>query len=171
MTTDLQYPVGRFTYSRPYTEAERDEWIQQIEQTPAEVRRAFEELPEGGLDTPYRPGGWTARQVIHHLPESHMTSFLRFKLAMTEVEPAIKGYEEAVWAVQPEVATMPPEISLDLLEALHKRWVVFLRALKPEDWSRTFRHSEQGLVTLDRTLGLYAWHGRHHTAHLRLIRA
>lgn len=169
MTIDRQYPVGKFTYTRPYSETEREEWIRQIEQAPAAVRRAFEELPEGGLDTPYRPGGWTARQVMHHLPESHMTSYLRFKLAMTESEPAIKGYDEAVWAVQPDVATTPPEISLVLLEALHTRWVAFLRTLKGADWGRTFRHSELGLVTLDRNLGLYAWHGRHHTAHLRLI--
>lgn len=170
MTTDLQYPVGRFTYGRPYTEAEREELIRQIEQAPAELRRAYEELPAGGLDTPYRPGGWTARQVIHHVPESHMNSYLRCKFAMTEPEPTIKPYDEAVWAVQPDVATTPPEVSLDLLEALHKRWVAFLRTMKPKDWERTFRHPELGVVTLDRTLGLYAWHGRHHTAHLRLIR-
>ena len=170
MTSDLQYPVGRFSYDRPYSEAEREERIRQIEQAPAEMRRAFEQLPEGGLDTPYRPGGWTARQVIHHVPESHMNSYLRFKLAMTETEPTIKPYDEAAWAVQPDVATTPPEISLSLLEALHNRWVAFLRTMRPEDWSRTFRHPELGVVTLDRSLGLYAWHGRHHVAHLHLIR-
>jgi hypothetical protein len=167
MTTDLQYPIGRFSYERPYSEAEREELIGQIESAPAELRRAFEEFPAGGLDTPYRPGGWTARQVVHHVPESHMNSYVRFKLAMTESEPTIKPYDEAAWAVQPDVATTPPEVSLDLLEALHRRWVAFLRTLKPEDWKRTFRHPELGVVTLDRTLGLYAWHGRHHVAHLR----
>jgi hypothetical protein len=170
MTTDLQYPIGRFSYSNPYTEAEREELIRQIESAPAELRRAFEELPAGGLDTRYRPGGWTARQVIHHVPESHMNSYVRFKLAMTESEPTIKPYDEAAWAAQPDVDTTPLEVSLDLLEALHRRWVAFLRTLKPEDWSRTFRHPELGVVTLDRTLGLYAWHGRHHVAHIQLIR-
>jgi hypothetical protein len=169
MTTDLQFPVGKFSYERPYTDAERSTLIAQIEQAPAELRRAFEQLPAGGLDTPYRPGGWTARQVIHHVPESHMNSYLRFKFAMTESEPTIKPYDEAVWAVQPDVATTPPEVSLALLEALHLRWVSFLRSLKPDDFKRAYRHPELGLVTLDRALGLYAWHGRHHAAHLRSI--
>ena len=169
MKSDLQFPIGKFSYSGPYSEAERYALIAQIEQAPAEIRRAFEQLPPGGLDTPYRLGGWTARQVIHHVPESHMHSFLRFKFAMAETEPTIKPYDEAVWAVQPDVATTPPEISLTLLDALHQRWVAFLRTLKPEDWNRTFRHPELGVVTLDRTLGLYSWHGRHHAAHLRSI--
>jgi uncharacterized damage-inducible protein DinB len=170
MNTDPRYPIGRFSYEGPYSEAQRTELIEQIERAPGELRRAFEQLPAGGLDVPYREGGWTARQVIHHVPESHMNSYLRFKFAMTESEPTIKPYDEAVWAVQPDVATTPPEISLDLLEALHKRWVAFLRTLKPEDWSRTFRHPELGVMTLDKNLALYAWHGRHHTGHLQLIR-
>ena len=170
MTTDLRFPIGKFTYERPYTEAERESLILQIEKAPAELRTAYIELPPGGLDTPYRPGGWTARQVIHHVPESHMNSYIRFKCAMTENEPTIKPYDEAAWAAQPDVATTPLEVSLMLLDALHARWVAFLETLKPEDWSRSFRHPEIGLVTLDRALGLYAWHGRHHTAHLRLIR-
>lgn len=170
MTTDLQYPVGKFSYDRPYTDAEREELIRQIEAAPGELRRAYERLPQDALDVPYRPGGWTARQVVHHVPESHMNSYLRFKLAMTETEPTIKPYDEAVWAVQPDVQSTPPEVSLELLEALHRRWVPFLRSLKGEDWMRKFRHPEIGLVTLDRTLGLYAWHGRHHTAHLEIIR-
>ena len=168
MTTDLQFPIGRFEYERRYTEAERVERIGQIEQAPAEMRRAYEDLSEGG-DRPYRPGGWTARQVIHHVPESHMHSYIRCKFAMTQVEPTIMPYDESVWAVQPDVGTTPPEVSLALLEALHRRWVAFLRTLKEPDWNRTFRHPELGVVTLDRTLGLYAWHGRHHVAHLRLI--
>jgi len=167
--TNLQFPVGRFTYERPYSEAEREELILQIEEAPAQLRRAFQELPPGGLDMPYRLGGWTARQVIHHVPESHMHSYIRFKFAMTEAEPTVKPYDEAVWALQPDVVTTPPEVSLALLDALHLRWVAFLRTLKPDDWNRTFRHPEIGLVTLDRNLGLYAWHGRHHVAHLRLI--
>ncbi len=170
MTTDLQYPVGRFTYTRPYSEAEREERIQQIEQAPAQLLQAFEELPDGGLDISYRPGGWTARQVIHHVPESHMHSYLRFKFAMTETEPTVKPYDEAAWSEQPDVLTTPPLVSLALLDALHRRWVAFLRTLKLDDWSRTFRHPDLGVVTLDRSLGLYAWHGRHHTAHLHLIR-
>ena len=169
MATDLRYPIGKFAYERPYTAEERQELIRQLEETPAELRRAYEQLPTGGVDMPYRPGGWTARQVIHHVPESHMNSYLRFKYAMTETEPTIKPYDEATWAVQPDVASTPPEVSLDLLEALHRRWVAFLRTMKDDDWKRTFRHPEIGVVTLDRTLGLYAWHGRHHVGHLRLI--
>ena len=168
--TDPRFPVGKFTYDRPYSEAERTALIAEIEAAPAEFRRACNELPANGLELSYRPGGWTARQVIHHVPESHMHSYLRFKFAMTEAEPTIKPYDEATWAEQPDVAATDPEISLALLEALHKRWVAFLRMLKPEDWQRTFRHPELGVVTLDRTLGLYAWHGRHHIGHLRLIR-
>jgi hypothetical protein len=169
MKSDLQFPIGKFSYDGPYSDEQRSVFIAQIEQAAGELRQAFEQLPPGGLDIPYRPGGWTARQVIHHVPESHMHSYLRFKFAMAEVEPTIKPYDEAVWAVQPDVATTPPEVSLALLDALHRRWVAFLRTLKPEDWNRTFRHPELGAVTLDRALGLYAWHGRHHTAHLRSI--
>lgn len=169
MKSDPRFPIGKFTYDRPYNEAERAELIRQIEQTPAELRHAYEQLPAGGLDTPYRPGGWTARQVIHHVPESHMNSYLRFKFAMTENQPTIKPYDEAAWAAQPDVATTAPEVSLALLDALHQRWVSFLRTLKGEDWNRTFLHPENGVQTLDRTLGLYAWHGRHHTAHLLSI--
>ena len=171
MTTDLRYPIGRFTYERPYTEQERADRISEIEQLPLEFRHAFEALHEGELDTPYRPGGWTARQLVHHLPESHMNSYIRFKLAMTESEPTVKRYDEGLWAIQPDVATTPLEVSLKLLEALHARWVPFLRAMRPEDWGRRFRHPEDGLLTLDRTVGYYAWHGRHHTAHLQLIRS
>jgi hypothetical protein len=170
MKSDLQFPVGKFTYDGPYSEEQRSTLIAQIEQAPAEMRQAYEQLPSGGIDTPYRPGGWTARQVIHHVPESHMHSYLRFKFAMAETEPTIKPYDEAAWAVMPDVSSTPPEVSLALLDALHHRWVAFLRTLKPEDWKRTFRHPQLGVMTLDRTLGLYAWHGRHHTGHLLSIK-
>lgn len=169
MTTDLHYPIGRFSYDKPYSESERAQLIDQIENAPAEMRKAFEQLPQAAIETPYRPGGWTARQVIHHVAESHMHSYLRFKFAMTQDQPTIMPYDEAVWAVQPDVKSTAPEISLALLAALHQRWVAFLRTLRPEDWQRAFRHPVNGLVTLDQALGLYAWHGRHHTAHLRSI--
>lgn len=165
-----QYPIGKFVYDRPYTPQERTIIIEQIAVAPVEFRRAYEELPPGGIDRSYRPGGWTARQVIHHVPESHMHSYLRFKFAMAEQVPTIKPYDESAWANLPDVASTPPEISLALLDAVHARWVAFLRTLKEEEWARTFRHPEIGIVTLDRTLGLYAWHVRHHTAHLRMIR-
>jgi hypothetical protein len=165
-----QYPIAEFAYERPYTSEERTALIEQIALAPVELRRAFEELPAGGVDRPYRVGGWTARQVIHHVPESHMHSYLRFKFAMAETEPTIKPYDEAAWANLADVATTAPEVSLALLDALHARWVAFLRTLREPDWARTFRHPDLGVVTLDRTLGLYAWHGRHHTAHLRMIR-
>ena len=167
---DLRYPIGKFTWDGAAGEDQRQRFIADLEQAPANLRTAVAGLSPEQLDTPYRPGGWTVRQVVHHLPDSHLNSYMRFKLAMTESEPAIKGYDEALWAELPEAKTAPVEISLALLEALHRRWVLFLRTLAPGDFARTFRHPEHGVMTLDRTLAVYAWHGRHHVAHITALR-
>lgn len=168
--TDLSYPIGRFQFEGEVTPARRAEWIDQIEEAPAKLRAAVSGLSGQQLDTPYRPGGWTVRQVVHHLPDSHLNSYVRFKLALTEDAPTIKPYNEALWAELGEARTAPVEISLALLDALHRRWVLFLRSLRPEDFARTFRHPALGIMTLDRNVALYAWHGRHHVAHITSLR-
>jgi len=165
-TDDLRYPIGRFEFDGEVSERQRREWIAAIAETPARLREAVKGLSEQQLDTPYRPGGWTLRQVVHHLPDSHLNSYVRYRLALTEDEPTIKPYAEARWAELADARTGPVEPSLALLEALHDRWVRLLNSLSPADWSRTFRHPERGISTLDRTLGLYAWHGRHHVAQI-----
>jgi uncharacterized damage-inducible protein DinB len=127
-------------------------------------------LTPAQLDTPYRDGGWTVRQVAHHVPDSHMNAYLRFKFGLTEDAPPIKTYEEKDWARTPEVAATPVDVSLALLDALHGRWVILLRAMTPEQFARTIKHPDMGPTTLDTMLALYAWHGRHHTAHITSLR-
>src|SRR5579864_3273286 len=167
--SDLRYPVGKFEYQGALSETQRSGLIQQIADMPANLRSAITALSDTQLDTPYRPGGWTVRQVVHHLPDSHMNSYVRFKLALTEDEPTIKPYDEARWAELAD-AKAPVEPSLLLLENLHKRWVLLLNSLMPPDWQRTFRHPERGTMTLDANVQLYAWHGRHHVAHITALR-
>ena len=167
---DLRYPVGRYTPPAQISAEQRAEWIDQIAAMPQKLRAAVEGLSEERLDTPYRPEGWTVRQVIHHVPDSHMNAFIRMKLALTEDVPQIKTYEEAEWAKLPDATQTPVETSLTLLTALHERWVLLLRALDDEQWSRAFRHPEWNEIRLDQTLGLYAWHSRHHVAHVTTLR-
>jgi len=168
-TPDLRYPVGKFTPVPSLTPAQRMECIAQIAAAPAELRRAVGGLTDAQLDTPYREGGWTVRQVVHHVPDSHINAYVRFKLGLTENNPAIKTYEEKDWARTPETRA-PVGMSLDLLTALHQRWVTLLRAMTPADFGRTITHPEWGQPTLDTMLALYAWHGRHHTAHITTLR-
>jgi uncharacterized damage-inducible protein DinB len=170
VTDDLRFPIGDFRAPASTTEAERAALIGQIEAAPARLREAVLGLGQEQLETPYRPGGWTVRQVVHHVPDSHLNTYMRFRLALTEDEPTIKPYQEDRWAELPDARTAPPEVSLDLLEALHRRWTRLLRSLTPPDWQRRFRHPELGLMTLERTLALYAWHGRHHVAHVTSLR-
>jgi len=168
---DPRYPIGKFRYQGPATEEQRAQMISNIERTPAAVRSAVAGLSEEQLETPYREGGWTVRQVIHHIPDSHMNAYVRFKLALTEEEPTIKPYLEDLWAKLAENQSTPIEVSLVLLESLHRRWVYLLRSLSPEDWNRSFRHPETGrLVSLERNLGIYSWHGQHHVAHITELR-
>jgi len=168
--TDLRYPIGKFHFDGPPTEEQRKKFIDDIAQSPAKLRAAVKGLSEQQLDTPYRPDGWTVRQVVHHVPDSHLNAYVRFKLALTEEEPIIKPYAEDRWAQLSDTQATPVEVSLTMLDSLHDRWVRLLRSLKPEEWKRTFRHPELGLVSLEKNLALYAWHGRHHVAHITSLR-
>lgn len=153
--------------SAPLDIKTRNELIAILEALPANIRTLVSGLTEAQLDTPYRPGGWTVRQVVHHVPDSHMNAYIRMKLALTEDQPKAKTYEEAKWAELPEAKSGPIGMSLDLLDALHRRWVAFLRALPEADFRKTFLHPEWGSVSIDDGLGMYAWHCRHHTEHIR----
>jgi hypothetical protein len=168
--SDPRYPIGKFTYDGPPTVEQRTKLIDDIEQAPAALRSAVQGLSPQQIETPYREGGWTVRQVVHHVPESHMNAYIRFKLALTEDQPTIKPYEEQLWAELPDVQSTPLEISLALLESLHGRFVCLLRSMKPDDWKRSFQHPELGLMPLEKNLALYAWHGRHHVAHVAELR-
>jgi len=169
--TDLRFPIGKFQLDDDNLgDDERKILIAQIAETPANLREAIKGLGPEGLDTPYRPGGWSVRQVIHHVPDSHLNSYIRFKLALTEDEPVIKPYDEAMWADLSDSKNTPVDVSLQLLESLHERWVMLLRSLSPDDFKKRFRHPELGTVSLNRNLALYAWHGRHHTAHITRLR-
>jgi uncharacterized damage-inducible protein DinB len=170
MEPDLRYPIGKFERPETITESQRRDFIDAIAATPARLASAVAGLTPAQLDTPYRPGGWTVRQLAHHVPDSHMNAYVRFKLALTEDVPTIKPYEEARWAELGDTATTPVETSLALLENLHKRWVALLRSMAPADWARQFRHPELGPMNLDQTLALYAWHSKHHVAHITALR-
>ena len=168
---DLQYPVGKFTVEENLSDARRSELIGQIAEAPGKLRDALKGLDAKQLDTPYRDGGWTLRQVAHHLADSHMNAYVRFKLALTEETPAVKPFKEAAWAELPDSHVTPIDVSLALVESLHARWVVLLRSLKPADWERPVLHSEAGPMSLNLLLGLYAWHGAHHVAQISALRA
>jgi uncharacterized damage-inducible protein DinB len=167
---DLRFPIGPFEFVGPLSDDDRRALIDKIEETPRRLRAAVAGLNEEQLDTPYRPEGWTVRQVVHHVPESHMNAYTRFKLALTEDEPTIKPYFEDRWARLDDAREAPLALSLDLLDALHARWVWFLRSLKQDDFQRTFRHPELGIVSVDKNIALYAWHGQHHVAHVTSLR-
>lgn len=167
---DDRYPIGRFTYAGSCTPAERSRHIEAIAELPARLRDAVRGLSREQLDTPYREGGWTVRQVVHHVADSHMNSYVRFRLALTEDEPVIKPYDEALWAGLPDARTAPVESSLALLAAMHERWVALLRSMSEDQFGRKFRHPQMGEVTLDRNTALYAWHGAHHVAHVTSLR-
>lgn len=170
MTEDLRFPVGRFHWPEAVTAEDRQRCIDVIADTPARLREAVDGLSAEQLDTPYREGGWTVRQVIHHVPDSHMNSYVRFKLALTEDEPLIKPYDEAAWAHLGDSRATPIETSLCLLDCLHARWVNLLRDISEQGWKRSFRHPEHGAVTLESNLALYAWHGEHHVGHIVALR-
>ncbi len=167
--TDYQYPIGTHETAKSVTPEQVSAWIDDIAALPADLRRTVAQLTDSQLDTPYRPGGWTVRQVVHHLPDSHMNSVIRFKWALTEDRPRIKAYDEKGWAALPD-AGGPVDHSLDFLAALHARWVDLLRSLSWAQLQREFVHPDSGAATLAATAGMYAWHGRHHLAHIeRLI--
>lgn len=169
--TDLRYPVGKFDFDAPINEAENPRLIAEIAETPGALRSAVAGLSRDQLETRYRPGGWTVKQVVHHVPDSHLNAYTRFKLALTEDEPTIKPYDEAAWAELPDSQKVPIDVSLDMLDALHVRWVSLLRSMDAADFRRGLRHPEHGRVlTLEQMLALYAWHGRHHVAHITALR-
>jgi uncharacterized damage-inducible protein DinB len=167
---DLRYPTGKYEAKTLLTPAERSMAIAQIEETPKRLREAVGGLSGGQLDTPYRPEGWTVRQVAHHLPDSHMNAYVRLELALTEDEPTVKPYEEALWAELPDSKESPVEVSLSLLEFLHLRWDSLLHALGSDDFARRLRHPVNGVMTLDNLVHHYAWHGRHHVAQITSLR-
>jgi len=166
----MQYPIGRFQPPSQLTPAQRASLVNQIAALPGELRAAVAGLTPAQLDTPYRPGGWTVRQLMHHLADSHMHAYLRFKWAVAEERPTIKPYDEKRWSEFPEARSGEIRISLALLEALHERWVLFLRSLGEGEFARQFHHPELGDMPLWRNLALYGWHGRHHLAHITGLR-
>lgn len=168
---DLRYPIGHFTYNGEISIEQIEHWIKDIEQLPNELKKAIDGLSDNQLDTPYREGGWTIRQVIHHLSDSHMNSIIRFKLTLTEEEPTIRPYFEDRWADLNDYIETPIQTSLSLLESLHARWVILLRLLNSSDYKRAFIHPESNQkVQLDYNLGIYSWHGKHHVAHITTLR-
>jgi DinB superfamily len=169
---DTRYPIGRFVFPGKARPQLRERWIGEIAAAPGALRAAVAGLIPVQLDTPYRDGGWTVRQVVHHVPDSHINAYTRVKLALTESVPVIKPYDEARWAELPDVAATPIETSLTLLECLHRRWVLLLRSLGPSDMSREVRHPEHNrIMNVDELVALYAWHGLHHVAHITSLRS
>lgn len=166
----IQFPLGKFDVTARIHDEALPGLIKALAEAPAQLRAAVAGLTEAQLDTPYRPEGWTIRQVVHHLPDSHMNSVLRMKWALTEDEPMIKTYEEQLWAELPDARTAPVELSLRLLDALHARWVFLLNSLTPDQLQRCFRHPELGKISNRIAIAFYAWHGRHHIAHITSLR-
>jgi hypothetical protein len=163
----LRYPVGPMERPKtPLDSSARAAYLRTIEELPSRIRALVSGLTDQQLDTPYRPGGWTIRQVIHHVPDSHLNAYIRMKLAVTEDVPTIKTYEEARWAELPDAKTGPIAMSVDLLDALHRRWVAFLRAMPETAYRKPYVHPELGRVPIDEAIAMYAWHCRHHAAHI-----
>jgi len=163
----LRFPTGRFVEPENYTSETLNRLIDEIAALPQQLKNTTEDLSDEQLDTPYRPEGWTSRQVIHHLADSHMNAYIRFKLALTEDQPTIKPYDESAWAELPDGKIDPIDLSIDILEAVHRRWVITLLNMESTDFKKSFIHPEHGIVTpLDMNTAIYAWHCRHHLAHI-----
>lgn len=167
---ELQYPIGRFKADPETNAAKRAEWIANYELMPAQLRAAVAGLTEAQLDTPYRPEGWTVRQVVHHLADSNMNSYIRIRLGLTEETPTVKPYDENGWSALVDSRTAPIELSFQILDGLHARWIMFLRAMSDADFARVIVHPEAGRLTLDDMLQMYDWHSRHHIAHITRLR-
>lgn len=166
----LQYPIGRFSFQGDIDANTVSIWIAEIAALPGELTHAVIGLSDEQLDTPYRQGGWTVRQVVHHIADSHINSLIRFKLALTEDKPLIKTYYEDRWALLPDYQQVPIEQSLEFIKLLHARWVILLRSLSDEDLQREFMHPESGPTLLKKNIGIYTWHGKHHVAHITSLR-
>jgi hypothetical protein len=167
---DIRYPIGHFRSAPSYSASDRSANIETLRELPERLRAVVSGLEDAQLDTPYRDGGWTVRQVVHHVADSHLNSYVRCKLALTEYEPTVKPYDEAAWARLSD-NRMPPDVSLALTDALHRRWVALFESLSEKDFAKKFLHPERGPEDLATTLALYAWHSRHHTAHITGLRA
>ena len=170
MSDDVRFPIGPFVFDGPMDDESRQLAIEAIEELPWQLEEAVDGLSKAQLDTPYREGGWSVRQVVHHLADSHINSWCRLKLALTEENPTIRPYDEAAWAKLPDYS-MPVEMSLDLIAALHARWVVVWGSLEAADWQRKLYHPERGAMSVEELLAMYAWHGAHHGAHITRLRA
>jgi hypothetical protein len=168
--SDPQYPIGKFVEDPDVTPEKRNRCIADLEAAGKLFRQAVAGLSDAQLDTPYRDGGWTPRQVVHHMADSHASSYIRFRLALTENEPTMAGYNADAWSALPDAKSGPVQPSIDLLEALHRRWAILLRAMKPEEFRRTIKRPNGQVLTLDRLLQTYAWHGKHHAAHITSLR-
>lgn len=169
--SDLRYPVGPLAAPSPFTATRRTAAITTLAEAPARFRLACAGLSDAQLDTPYRPDGWTVRQVVHHVADSHINAYLRTKFALSDDHPTIRPYPEAIWAEMADGRLAPVSMSLTLLDALHGRWVMLLKALPPELFARTLLHPERGPMSIDDVLAMYEWHSRHHTAHITALRA
>jgi len=167
---DYRYPIGPFRPPDQTSAQDLQSAIDDIAALPSALRAVTADLDESQLNTPYRPGGWTVRQVVHHVADSHMNSYIRFRLALTEHEPTIKPYDEKAWAELVDARHEEIRVSLELLDSMHRRWALLLRSLTNADWAKTFRHPERGLMRLDTNAMLYAWHGKHHLAHVTSLR-
>ncbi|MDZ7637561.1 MAG: putative metal-dependent hydrolase [Bryobacterales bacterium] len=170
MSDELRYPVGRFGFDPSSAADQRNGWILDIARLPVDLEGALDSLSDEQLDTPYRPEGWTVRQLVHHIADSHLNAYARIRLALTEDAPLIKSYDEKRWAELPDSLSAPVGPSLQMIEGLHSRWATLLRMMEPEDFQRTLVHPESGPGTIEKYTGLYAWHGIHHLAHIRNLK-
>lgn len=170
MSEDLRYPIGKFEAAKDITPEMREKFIQTVEELPAKLRAAVDDLSDEQLDTPYRPDGWTIRQVVHHVADSHINSICRFKLGLSEDTPTIKPYEEALWAEMADAKNAPVDLSLNVIDGVHARWTMLLKSMSKTDFERKINHPERGAMTLNSLLALYDWHSRHHTAHVTKLR-
>ena len=170
MEKDPRYPIGKYE-AQPFSESQKKKWIVDIQFLPNELEQAIENLDEAQLHTPYRDGGWTVHQLVHHIADSHMNSFIRFKLALTEDNPTIKPYDENAWSEMADVQKEPINVSITLIYALHKRWLTLLQNMSDTDFEKTlFNPQRRGQLTLWEMLGIYAWHGKHHVAHIKTLK-
>ena len=167
---DVRYPIGSFNFRDPYNSADRPVWLPQLAEAPVKLRAAVDGLSDPQLDTPYREGGWTVRQVVHHLADAHMNWYIRPKLAVTEHEPMTKTYAEQLWSELADARTAPVEPSLRIFEGVTQRWLIFFKSLQDADWKRRFQNQEWGTLTVEDVLRAMAWHSRHHTAHITELR-
>jgi hypothetical protein len=167
---DLSYPIGKCDYPQNVSRDARKQHVEEIAVAPARFREAVHGLNDAQLETPYRPGGWTVRQVVHHFADSHMNAYVRFRLALTEEQPTVRPYDEKKWAELVDARTGDVAVSLQLIDSLHRRWAALLESLSDADFGRTLHHPELGVLRLDTYLASYAWHCRHHAAHITSLR-